>query len=182
MKIDVVGKNGFVPSDANRDYVEKRLGKIENYFKDQNELEVRVVCKAYPEYKKVEVTIPTKNVTLRAEAQDETLYGAIDRSLDKLVGQVRKYKTRVKTKNDKLGLNEVFSDQMFDAKQLEKEVLASELVKNKEVTLEPLTVDEAMEQLELTGHDFFIYLDKMTHKVNVIYIRDDGNYAVIETK
>ena len=182
MRVEIVGKNGFSPSQVNKEFVEKKLERVQNYFQEQENLRTRVVCKVYPTYHKVEITIPTKNVTLRAESKGEDIYSAVDLSLDKLERQVRKYKTRVKEKDNKSGLNEVFAKGLFDAQSLEKEMQASKLVRNKEVELEPLTLDEAMEQLELTGHDFFIYIDKGTHKVNVIYVRDDGDYAVIETK
>ena len=182
MRVEIVGKNGFVPSQVNKEFVEKKLERVQDYFQEQENLRARVVCKVYPNYHKVEITIPTKNVLLRAESKGEDIYSAVDLALDKLERQVRKFKTRVKEKDNKSGINEIFAKNMFDAENLDKEIKASKLVRNKEVELEPMTLDEAMEQLELTGHDFFIYQDKGTHKVNVIYVRDDGDYAVIETK
>ena len=74
MKVEVVGKNGFQPSDENREFIESKLQKVENYFSEQKELRARVVAKVYPTYQKVEVTIPTKNVTLRAESKGQDLY------------------------------------------------------------------------------------------------------------
>ena len=65
---------------------------------------------------------------------------------------------------------------------LEHEMTAERIVKNKEIELEPMTLEEAISQMELLGHDFFVYLDKQTHKTNIIYLREDGNYANIETK
>lgn len=182
MKVEVTGKNGFVPTKPIIDYAEDKVSKMDTFFKDQD-LVARVVLKVYPKYHKAEVTIPAKNLVMRSEAEDETIYGAIDKSIEKLVSQFRKYKTRVKTKDNKKGINDVFAEQAFETPkgpQLDPEV--AKLVRNKEVKLEPMTVDEAMEAMELSGHDFFIYLDKMTHKVNVIYVREDGDYAVIETK
>lgn len=183
MKIEVLGKNGFVPSQTNKDYAQEKLAKIEHYFQDQAELEARVVCKVYSEYHKVEVTIPTKNIVLRAEAQDQDVYSALDKALDKLVAQIVKYKTRTKSKENKEGIKEIFSNDAFDAKALEKEIIASQLVRSKKVELSPMTVDEAIEHMELTGHDFFIFQNKdKNNEVCVVYTRDDGDYAVIETK
>lgn len=182
MKIEVVGKNGFVPSQTNKDYCADKLAKIQHYFQDQDELEARVVCKVYPEYHKVEVTIPAKNIILRAEAQDQDVYSALDKTIDKLVAQIQKYKTRTKSKENKEGIKEVFANDAFDAKALEKEIIASNLVRSKKVELTPMTSDEAIEHMELTGHDFFIFLNKDTNQVCVVYTRDDGDYAIIETK
>lgn len=181
MKIEVLGKNGFTPSEANKSYAINKLGKIENLFADDVELEARVVCKVYKEYHKIEVTIPTKNLIMRAEVSDFDLYAAIDKAVDKLLVQVKKHKDKVKSKLEKEGIRSVFKDDL-DVVSLEKEIMADKLVRNKEVQLVPMDQEEAMSQMELLGHDFFVYLDKGTYKVNVLYIRDDGNYAVLETK
>ena len=180
MKVEVIGKNGFNPTDRNKQFIEEKLAKIEQYFKEVNDLRARVVCKVYPKYHKVEVTIPTKNVTLRAEAIGEDLYSSVDLSIDKLERQVRKYKTRVKEHKGKDALKETFSEGYF-AKEAEP-VKAASLVRTKQINIVPLSDEEAMEQLELTDHDFFVYLDNVTLKVKVIYVREDGDYAVIEAQ
>ena len=104
MIIEVIGKNGFTPSVANREYAEKKLKKLNDFFGSDNELRALVVCKVYKQMHKVEITIPTKNLTMRAECSEQDLYAAIDRVVDKLLQQVRKYKTRVKSKLDKEGI------------------------------------------------------------------------------
>ena len=91
MKIEVLGKNGFVPSQTNKDYAQEKLAKIEHYFQDQAELEARVVCKVYSEYHKVEVTIPAKNIVLRAEAQDQDVYSALDPKARKIRKELKKF-------------------------------------------------------------------------------------------
>ncbi len=179
MNVEVVGKNGFSPSVANKEFAEEKLSKLQNYF--QEELNARVVCKVYPKFHKVEVTIPTKNAILRAEVADEDLYAAIDKTVEKLIAQIRKYKTRTKEKSNKEGLGVSFSENL-DIEALDKEMKAAQLVRNKQVDLTPMTLEEAMGQMELTGHDFFVYLDKETGRVNVLYLREDGDYAVIETR
>ncbi len=108
MRIEVVGKNGFHPSEANKDYAIKKLAKVESHFDEGKELEARVVCKVYKDYHKVEITIPTKSFIMRAEVTDIDLYAAVDRAIDKLLAQVRKYKTRVKEKNEKEGTSFAF--------------------------------------------------------------------------
>ena len=181
MIIEVIGKNGFTPSVANREYAEKKLKKLNDFFGSDNELRALVVCKVYKQMHKVEITIPTKNLTMRAECSEQDLYAAIDRVVDKLLQQVRKYKTRVKSKLDKEGIKHQIPVEL-DVENLEHEMTAERIVKNKEIELEPMTLEEAISQMELLGHDFFVYLDKQTHKTNILYLREDGNYANIETK
>lgn len=174
LKIEVVGKNGFVPSEANREYAEKKISKLENYFDDTQDVHARVVCKVYSSFHKVEITVPIRKTILRAEVTEDDIYAAIDRAVDKLVKQLKTYVTKYKDKTLNVPVKEV------DAKQSDEFV--PKFVRGKEIELEPMSREEAIDQMELLGHDFFVYLDKQTHKTNVIYLRDDGNYAVIETK
>ncbi len=173
MKVEIVGKNGFAPSDANRDYIEKKLAKLDGLLADSENLTARVVCKVYKQYHKVEVTIPAKNIILRAEVEQPDVYAAVDGAIDKLVIQVKRYNDRVK---DKMGRKGIRTEAM-----VEEALEPQRVVRGKSVDLEPMSRDEAIDQMELLGHDFFIYLDKETRKTNVIYVRNDGDYAVIET-
>ncbi len=172
LKVEVVGKNGFEPSNSNRDYAQKKLQKLENQFKN-DDVVARVVCKVYPTYHKVEITLPTKSAILRSEAKEKDIYAAIDISIDKLQGQIRKYKTKRDRTN---------KEAIKDVEQAWVNVKEPKLVKSKDIELEPMSKEEAIDQMELLGHDFFVYLDSSTHKTNVIYLRDDGDYAIIETK
>ena len=172
MKVEIVGKNGSTPSEANKEYVQKKLAKLDGLVNDSENLTARVVCKVYKQFHKVEVTIPAKNIILRAEVQQNDIYAAIDGAIDKLVNQVKRYNDKVK---DKLGRKGIRSETMSE------EVEPQRVVRGKNVDLEPMTREEAIDQMELLGHDFFIYLDKETRKTNVIYVRNDGDYAVIET-
>lgn len=172
MRIEIVGKNGFAPSESNKEYATKKLAKLQNYLDDFDNLTCRVVCKVYKSYHKIEVTIPTKNIILRAEVMEEDLYAAIDGAIDKLVKQVRRYNDKVKDKLGKPGIRQA----------IEQASKPQTIVRDKHVDLEPMTKEEALDQMELLGHDFFVYLDKETRKTNVIYLRDDGDYAIIETE
>ena len=173
MKVEIVGKNGFAPSEANKEYIQKKLAKLDGLVADSDNLTARVVCKVYKQYHKVEVTIPAKNIILRAEVEQPDVYAAVDGAVDKLVNQVKKYNDRIK---DKLGRKGIRTEAMS-----EEAVEPQKVVRGKNVDLEPMTREEAIDQMELLGHDFFIYLDKETRKTNVIYVRNDGDYAVIET-
>ena len=170
MKIEVVGKNGFTPSEANKEYAEKKLAKLQNYLSDYDNVSARVVCKVYKDYHKVEVTIPSKNIILRAEVSAEDIYSALDLAIDKLVKQIRRYNDKIK---DKMGRDGIKNSLVAEEDE--------RVVRKKELNLDPMSVEEAIDQMEALGHDFFIYLDKSTRKTNVIYLRADGGYAVIET-
>ena len=118
----------------------------------------------------MEVTIPSKNIILRAEVSAADIYSALDLAIDKLVKQIRRYNDKIK---DKMGRDGIKNSLVSDADE--------RVVRKKEFNLEPMSVEEAIDQMEALGHDFFIYLDKSTRKTNVIYLRSDGGYAVIET-
>lgn len=171
MRIEVLGKNGFTPSEANKEYAIKKLSKLEHLLDDYENLNARVVCKVYKSYHKVEVTIPAKNIILRAEVMEEDLYAAIDGAIDKLVKQVRRFNDKTKDNLGKPGIRQVHPEEK-----------TQNIVRGKHVDLEPMTKEEALDQMELLGHDFFVYLDKETRKTNIIYLRDDGDYAIIETE
>jgi putative sigma-54 modulation protein len=180
MKFEVLGKNGFIPTKAIKAYVEKRLSKVVSFFGPEVITEVRVVCKVYKDHHKIEVTIPAKSTVLRAEVSDPDMYAAIDKVNDKLVAQIRKHKDKLKNNLEKEGIKQAYSRE-FDAESLEAEVLATQLVKNKKIELKPMTSEEAIAAMELLGHSFYVYLDKASNRTNVVYRREDGDYAVIET-
>lgn len=122
------------------------------------------------------MTIPTEYVLLRAEVVDQDLYNAIDLVIDKLEGQIRKYKTRLnrKSKDNKLAFN------LASIEPLEEE--EDVLVKTKTITPKPMDMEEAIMQMELIGHSFFVYRDTETDAISIVYRRNDGDYGLIETE
>ncbi|MFK5883634.1 MAG: ribosome-associated translation inhibitor RaiA [Candidatus Izemoplasma sp.] len=179
MIVEVRGKNGFTVTEAIEKYAEEKLKKVERYFKE--ELEAYVVCKIYKDHHRVEVTIPTKYYTMRAEVSDKDMYAAVDLTIDKLESQIRKHKSKItRSLQKKEGVSDLFLEDIdFDA--LERELVINP-VKEKKITLESLTVDEAITALEMLGHDFYIFRNEDTSKVNVLYLRNVGSYGVIETE
>ena len=172
MRVEVTGKNGFNPWNDVKEYAEKKLTKLQDLLPDYDTTSARVVCKNYSSYQKVEVTIPSKNIILRAEVAKDDLYQALDAAIDKLVAQIKKYNSKLKEKIGKESLK---------YREIDSEPIG-EVVRDKHLKLEPLSRDEAIDQMELLGHKFFVYLDKETRKTTVLYQRDDGNYAVIITE
>ena len=172
MRVEVTGKNGFNPWNDVKEYAEKKLTKLQDLLPDYDTTSARVVCKNYSSYQKVEVTIPSKNIILRAEVAKDDLYQALDAAIDKLVAQIKKYNSKLKEKIGKESLK---------YREIDSEPIG-EVVRDKHLKLEPLSREEAVDQMELLGHKFFVDLDKETRKTTVLYQRDDGNYAVIITE
>ncbi|XFA99685.1 ribosome hibernation-promoting factor, HPF/YfiA family [Candidatus Izemoplasma sp. B36] len=178
MRLDIRGKGGFVITDAIYNYLEKKLKKIDKVF--QHELSAYVICKVYREGTKVEITIPIKFITMRAEVQDKDLYAAIDRAVDKLEAQIRKNKHRMnRSLQEKTGLKNAFQNEYLDLEELERELISP--VKKKKIKLEILSLEEAMTQMELLGHDFFIFKNE-DNITSLLYLREDGKYGLIETE
>lgn len=178
MNLDIRGKGGFVITDAIYSYLDKKLSKIDKVF--QQQLDAYVVCKVYREGTKVEITIPIKFITMRAEVQDKDLYAAIDRAVDKLEAQIRKNKHRMnRSLQEKVGLKDAFSSDYLDIDELERELISP--VKKKNIKLEILSLEEAMTQMDLIGHDFFIFKNE-DNVTSVLYLREDGKYGLIETE
>jgi putative sigma-54 modulation protein len=176
MKINVRGKNVEI-TEAIETKVADKLARLDKYFIVSDNVEAKVLVRTYPYGQKIEVTIPTEYVLLRAEVVEDDLYNAIDLVIDKLEGQIRKYKTRLsrKSKDNKLALN------MASVEPLDEEE-EDVLVKVKAITPKPMDMEEAIMQMELIGHSFFVYRDTETDALSVVYRRDDGDYGLIETE
>ncbi|MGT2749391.1 ribosome hibernation-promoting factor, HPF/YfiA family [Streptococcus orisasini] len=181
IKYSIRGENIEV-TDAIRNYVESKLKKIEKYFNADQELDARINLKVYREKTaKVEVTIPLDSVTLRAEDVSQDMYGSTDLVVDKIERQIRKNKTKIAKKHrEKKPTSHVFTTE-FEAEEIE-ETPAVKVVRTKNITLKPMDIEEARLQMDLLGHDFFIYTDANDNTTNVLYRREDGNLGVIEAK
>lgn len=176
MKITLRGKNIEI-TEAIEEKVREKLSKLDKYFIVSENVEAKVLVRTYPYGQKIEVTIPTEYVLLRAEVVDQDLYNAIDLVIDKLEGQIRKYKTRLnrKSKDNKLAFN------LASIEPLEEEE-EDVLVKTKTITPKPMDMEEAIMQMELIGHSFFVYRDTETDAISIVYRRNDGDYGLIETE
>ena len=175
MKVIIRGKNINL-TEGIETKINKKLAVLDKYF-IMNDVEAKVLIRTYPVCQKIEVTIPTEYVLLRAEVVDNDLYNAIDLVIDKLEGQIRKYKTKLnrKSKDHKLAFN-VASIEPLDHE--EEDVI----VKTKTIHPKPMDLEEAIMQMELIGHTFFVYKDTETDLISVVYKRHDGDYGLIETE
>lgn len=173
MKFNIHGKNIEV-TDPIRSYIESKIGKIEKYFKD-TDLEAVVNLRVRGKEQIVEVTIPANKMVLRAEEKHNDLYAAVDLVSDKLERQIRKNKTKAR-KNLKQTI--VFTD--FDVPASED--VDAGIVKRKVVDTKPMSEEEAILQMELIGHDFFLFKNDKTNELCVVYKREDGGYGILEAK
>ena len=158
-----------------KDYIESKINKLDKYF-ENNDFTATVLTKKEGRNQKIEVTIPTTTFTLRNEAVNEDLYAAIDNVVDKLERQIRKNKNKINKKNNK----KVIQD--FEL-ILEDEFIEDEkIVKRKNLELKPIDEEEAIIEMEMLGHNFFVFKDVDSENICVLYKRKNGNYGIIETK
>ncbi|WP_153125209.1 ribosome hibernation-promoting factor, HPF/YfiA family [Peribacillus tepidiphilus] len=184
MNYNIRGENIEV-TPALREYVEKKIGKLEKYFNHTPDANVHVNLKVYHDKtSKVEVTIPMPNLVLRAEERKDDMYAAIDTITDKLERQIRKHKTKVNRKFRTNGSTaELFAPVAVEEQAepvVEEEDHELEIVRNKRFDLKPMDSEEAILQMNLLGHNFFVYTNAETNKTNVVYKRKDGRYGLIE--
>lgn len=172
MRFNIRGEKLEV-TDAIKNYVEKRIGKLDKYFHNSDEVVASILVKTQGISQKVEVTIPLKEIILRAEDSEKDLYAAIDLVVEKLERQIRKNKTRIsRKKNKEIYINDV------DEKEETNEVI----VKRKNIDLKPMSEEEAILQMNLLGHEFFVFENSDTNSNCVLYRRKDNNYGIIEMK
>ncbi len=171
MKFQIRGERLEV-TKAIKDYVTEKLSKMDKYFDDPSELSCKVVFSIRGREQKVEVTISGK-YDLRAEMSHSDLYAAIDLVVDKLENQMRKYKSKLMSKERvQIVYNE---EEIIDDENIQ------EVLKRKKVFLKPMHEEDAILEMELSSHNFYIYKDIKTENVNVLYKRYDGSYGIIET-
>ena len=172
MEINVRGTKVEI-TESMRNYVSEKLGKLDKYI-SLDGVRASVLVKVRNYSQKVEVTIPLKTLILRAEAEEQDFYSAVDMVINKLERQIRKNKTKLQ-KREKKGLKELNVDEAIEIPE-EKEV-----VKRKKIDLKLMSSEEAILQMDLLGHNFFLYKDEETDMPAVVYKRTDGGYGIIES-
>ena len=178
MKYNIRGDKLEV-TDAIGNYVETKLDRLNKYFKEDNIL-ANVLLRVRGNDQIIEVTIPTDKFILRSEESDKDLYAAIDLVTDKLERQIRKNKTRLNKQNFDNKFKELNFD--FEVEDDEETTENEVIVKRKKLEMKPMDEEEAILEMNLLGHEFFVYKDMHTDSINILYRRKDGNYGLIETK
>ena len=170
MKIIISGKNMEITS-ALKNVVEKKLQKLDRYFNP--ELIMHATLSVTKNRHIIEVTIPFGGAFLRGEESTDDMYASVDAVVDKIERQIRKQKTRLSRKH---GGSVRFGE--IDAKPIEED--EGQLVKVKKFGVKPMNSEEAILQMDLLGHNFFVYQDADSSRVNVVYKRKDGDYGLLE--
>ena len=180
MNYNVRGENIEV-TPAIREYVEKKVAKLERYFTETPEATVNVNLRFNQDKtSKVEITIPMPQLVLRAEETNADMYAAIDLIVDKLERQIRKHKTKVNRKfREKGSMATMFTSPAAELAEAEEDEL--EVVRTKRFDLKPMDSEEAILQMNMLGHNFYVFTNAETNRTNVVYKRKDGRYGLIET-
>jgi putative sigma-54 modulation protein len=163
-------------SEKLSDYIEKKLGKLDKYFNE--DVTANVVVSKLRETPKFEATINAKQAVFRAEMANDSIYDAVDMATDKLANQMSKLKGKLESRykeNKALKLEFVPSP---DDDEFEEEM---DIVRRKQIELTPMVAEEAILQMEMLGHDFFVFLDMDTNAVSIVYKRKGNAYGLIET-
>ena len=164
-------------TEAMESYTKEKLSRLDKYLEDSEKVTGTVLAKIHGHLHTVEVTIPLKNFILRAEESKEDFYASIDTVVDKLERQIRKNKTRIASKK-----NKEVKDFAYDYIENIEEVSEEKIVKRKKIEVKPMNEEEAILQMELLGHEFYLYKDVDTNQPALIYKRKDGNYGIIESE
>ncbi len=177
MKFNIRG-NKLEVTESIKNYVEEKIGKLNKYFENPDEVTANVVLRVHGIDQIVEVTIPAKKVILRAEDRNKDLYAAIDLVVEKLERQIRKNKTKM----NKKAMKNTFIDfnMSFEVEPSEED--DRKIVKRKEIEMKPMSEEEAILQMELLGHEFFVFKNVEDEDICILYRRKDGDYGIIETK
>lgn len=173
----IIHGNKLKITDSMKGYIEEKLDKLNKYLEDSENVRATVIVKVKNHEQRVEITIPLKAFILRSEESKDDFYAAVDKTIDKLERQIRKNKTRIMSKQVKTNRDFVVSAFSDEDSSDDKKIL-----KRKKVEVKPMNEEEAILQMELLGHQFYMYKDSETNQVAVVYKRTDGNYGVIESE
>lgn len=175
MNINIRGDKIDV-TDSIKNYVKEKLERLDRYFEEPSKINAHVLIRVRNGNEIIEVTIPAGKYTLRAEEKNEDLYAAIDLVIDVLERQIRKNKTKLnRRKND-----ETLAFVVIPEDDVEENV--NTIVKRKDISSKPMGEEEAILQMELLGHDFFMFKNVDEECISVLYKRKDGNYGIINNK
>lgn len=175
MKITYIGRNVNL-RDNFKDRVEKKLKKFDKIFSEDAKANVVVTLEKTSQ--KVEITIKDNRMVYRVEKTMLEMNDALDKCIDALSRQLRKNKTRLEKKIHAASLDDLYegdenTDDSYDEEQFE-------IVKSKQIPIKPISVDEAILEMNLVGHKFYMFTNAETNEVNVVYLREDGKYGLLQ--
>ena len=165
-------------TDAMKEYIKEKVSRLDKYLENSSDVRATVVVRVKGKNQTVEITIPLKNFIIRSEETRADFYEAVDKASDILERQIRKQKTRLVSKKAKTNEDFVF----IDIEELEDENENNQILKRKKVEVKPMDEEEAILQMELLGHQFYMFKDVNSEKAAVVYKRNDGGYGIIEAE
>ena len=170
MKLQITAKKMQVPQTFN-EYADKKLTKLDRFFGD--EADAKLTVSTLKDDIIIELTVKYENLIFRAEQRAKDKNDALDACVDKIIRQIRKNKTKVEKR---------LKANAFDVQESEtiEEQSRYEIIKRKKFTLRPMNEEEAILQMNMLDHNFFMFKNGDTCEINVVYKRDDGNYAILE--
>ncbi len=163
-------------TDAMKNYINDKLKRLDKYLKNVEQVRANVVVRINGHKQLVEITIPLNNFIIRSEVTQDDFYAAVDKALDIMERQIRKNKTRIKAKETKTRYD--FASFMDEEETVEEE----NIIKRKTIEVKPMDEEEAILQMELLGHQFYLFKNNVTGKEAVIYKRKNGGYGLIEAE
>ncbi len=172
MRYTVTGKNVEV-TEAMKDVAVQKISKLEKFFTPETSANITMSVEKLVH--KIEVTIPIKGSVIRAEEHDDTMYAAIDMVVDKLERQLIKHRKKIIDRHHQAG---TFKNEYLDYDEEDSNHL--KIVRSKRFAMKPMDAEEACMELELLGHDFFVFRNSETDEVNVVYKRKNGAFGLIE--
>lgn len=171
MQYIISGKNIEI-TDGLKSAVIEKVGKLERYFSE--ETEAHITLSVEKDRQKIEVTIPVKGRTIRAEQTSTDMYVSIDLVEETIERQLKKYKNKLTSREQAAGFTESYVEETYeDAPEIK-------IVKTKKFGIKPMNAEEACLQMELLGHSFYVFCNDQTDEVNVVYKRKDGSFGLIE--
>lgn len=181
MKIQVRGSNLEV-TESLHSYAEKKIGRLEKYFHAPSTHTVHVTLSVIKDLHAVEVTMPLDHgIIIRAEERTGDMYASIDNVSEKLEKQIEKHKTKLARRLKLEGIHDLFKEvEAAPVGALTDREEDAEVVRTKRFAVKPMVIDEAIMQMDLLGHDFYVFSNADTEEVNVVYKRKDGQYGLIE--
>jgi len=178
MKLQIIAKNNVEVSETLEAYAEKKIGKLGRYLPTIGEGKVEISHEdaKLPEQRfSVQVTLDSRGVLIRAQEKSKDIRTAVDKVVDVLSKRIERYKGKLYDKGR--GISLARQGATIEAEEIEA---PKRVVKSKRFLVKPMPVDEAVSQMELLGHDFFLFIDADTERLNLLYRREDGDYGLIE--
>lgn len=165
------------PSDALKTYAEDKLARVAKYIDEPITVQVYLTVEKIRHL--AEVTINAKGITIKASEETSDMYAALDLVVDKIERQLKRYKERIKGHKPSETPGTPVRKSVVEAESIETSA-APVIVKSKTFSIKPMSVEEAIMQMDLMHKEFFVYTDSATEMINVVYLRKDGNYGLIQ--